>query len=187
MGSDWRAEQGREGNRSLFCTARTGAKLCGTCTKVLARQAGEGLWGEISTPRSSSTSVFPQPVFSNKVATKVVTPQDWQGWLQWACGGITHMLCWPHILVSRHLTARGTANPSDQWLIYSCLPSPADTRTGCFRGIAIKSLSKIAYFKKRPLVQAEIGFCSEAWGLWKLVFLFDFPVVNNYRFDILRL
>lgn len=36
-------------------------------------------------------------------------------------------------------------------------------------------------------MQAEIGLCSEAWGLWKLVFLFDFPVVNNYRFDILQL
>lgn len=36
-------------------------------------------------------------------------------------------------------------------------------------------------------MQAGIGLCSEAWGLWKLVFLFDFPVVNNYRFDILQL
>lgn len=42
------------------------------------------------------------------------------------------------------------------------LPFPADVRTGCFRGISIKSLFKITYFKKRLLVQAEIGFCSEA-------------------------
>lgn len=144
---------------------------------------GEGLWGEISAHRShSSGKVGFSLLFSNRVATKVVTPRGASVSLKelfpcfaehrfWSAG--TSLLG----EVLTHLTSGSFIH----------LPSPADVRTGCFRGIFIKSLSKITCFKKRLLVQAEIGFCSEAWGLWKSLFLFDFPVVNNYRFDILKL
>lgn len=74
---------------------------------------GEGLWGEIAAYRShSSGKVGFSLLFSNRVATKVVTPRG--GFSEpW---GIIPMFCWPQILVSRHLTAWGSA---DQWLIYS--------------------------------------------------------------------
>lgn len=124
------------------------------------------------------------PLFSLKEAQKVGMPQDWQCWPQWAHWGVVQSIFLAMYFgqqvahCSRNCQAiRPVAH----------LPSPADVRTGCPWGISTRSLSEITCFKMKLSVQAEIGLHSEGWGLWKLVFLFDFPVVNNYGFGILKL